>query len=46
MKGFGGGKDGASERKSFLPETWIKQHFGAQLPELYAGNFFQAGEVN
>jgi len=41
---FGQGKEHMGERKSFLPETWIKQTFGAHVPELYAGNFFQAAE--
>jgi len=45
LKGFGNGKDSSEERKSFLPETWFKTHFAGQLPELYAGNFFQAGEL-
>ena len=42
LKEFGKGKEGADERKSFQPEAWIKAHFGAQLPELFAGNFYQA----
>jgi len=46
LKSFGGGKEGAGERKSFLPEKWLREHFGDQLPELYAGNFFQAGETS
>jgi len=45
LKSFGGGKDGADARKSFLPDQWLKTHFAGQLPELYAANFFQAGDL-
>jgi len=45
IKSFGVGKDGSEERKLFQPDKWLRQHFGAQVPELYAANFFQAGEV-
>jgi len=45
MKQFGTGKEAANERKSFQPDEWLRQHFAGQVPELYAGNFFQAGEV-
>ena len=38
LKGF----SGQDERKSFLPETWLRQHFAGNLPTLHAANFFQA----
>ena len=40
LKSFGQGKENMKERMSFLPEPWLRQTFGAALPELYAGNFF------
>ena len=40
LKGF----SGQDERKSFLPEQWLRTHFGSAgaLPTLHAANFFQA----
>ena len=45
LKSFGNSKDTQDQRKSFQPEQWLRQHFASNMPELYAANFFQAGEV-
>jgi len=42
LKNFGEGKDSSDERKNFLPERWLAQHFPQGIPELTAANFFQA----